>query len=297
MGQFICIAIKSVLDQKTVFSYELIIVDDGSTDAAQKVLEPYKSRNNVTVIRQENQGAAEARNRGISAARGNYLMFLDVDDRLLSGAIQKLMNVALQNDADVVEGAFMNRLPDGTVVPGRPLENKKVPPMELQGFFCGKVYKRKCFESLVIPKNYWFEDSLNHQILWSICKNTYTIADFVYEYMQNMNGSTATSLMNPKAIDSFYITRQLLKDRKEAGFVFAQRDYQYFLEMAGLTYRRTRFLKEEVRRAIFVLQCELIDTYYKNYEIDETKFCKKMEIALKNRNYRNYLWINELYLL
>lgn len=75
-------AIGSVLAQ-TYTDYELIIVDDGSTDDTPAVLQPYAARENVRVIFQQNAGAAAARNAGVTAALGRYIAFQDSDDEWL----------------------------------------------------------------------------------------------------------------------------------------------------------------------------------------------------------------------
>ncbi|MBN1572244.1 MAG: glycosyltransferase family 2 protein [Deltaproteobacteria bacterium] len=73
-------AIKSVHSQ-TYGDFELIIVDDGSTDGTDRLIE--KSAPDAVYIRQENRGVSSARNRGILASRGKYIAFLDSDDRWL----------------------------------------------------------------------------------------------------------------------------------------------------------------------------------------------------------------------
>ncbi|MFQ3663766.1 MAG: glycosyltransferase, partial [Chloroflexaceae bacterium] len=77
-------AVESVLAQ-TYATIEVIVVDDGSTDATEAVLAPYRSR--ITCLRQTNRGPAAARNTGLRAARGAYLLFLDSDDLLAPTSI------------------------------------------------------------------------------------------------------------------------------------------------------------------------------------------------------------------
>jgi len=70
-------ALESVFAQSYA-DYEVIVVDDGSTDETPRMIEEYGER--VRYVRQENRGAAEARNHGVSAARGEWIAFLDSDD-------------------------------------------------------------------------------------------------------------------------------------------------------------------------------------------------------------------------
>lgn len=78
-------AIKSVLYQ-TFSPFELIVVDDGSTDQTRQVVESFSQ---VTYFYQENKGVSAARNRGAEKASGDWLFFLDSDDELLPNAIEK----------------------------------------------------------------------------------------------------------------------------------------------------------------------------------------------------------------
>jgi glycosyltransferase involved in cell wall biosynthesis len=72
-------AIGSVLNQVWT-DYEIIVVDDGSTDSTGEVLKPLVSQNKIKLITQENRGVCAARNAGASVAQGEYLVFLDSDD-------------------------------------------------------------------------------------------------------------------------------------------------------------------------------------------------------------------------
>ena len=87
-GQFLSQAIESVLAQ-TYKNYEIIIVDDGSTDNTQEVLSRYSHLENIKFVTQSNQGPAAARNRGIKLSSGEYIAFLDADDLWLPTKLEK----------------------------------------------------------------------------------------------------------------------------------------------------------------------------------------------------------------
>lgn len=80
-SRFLGAALGSVFAQ-THERIEVIVVDDGSTDDIEGVLEPYAGRASLSVIRQENRGLAAARNRGLARARGSLIQLLDSDDWL-----------------------------------------------------------------------------------------------------------------------------------------------------------------------------------------------------------------------
>ena len=79
--RYIAEAIDSALEQTYKGEYEIIVVDDGSTDNTSQVIEQYGER--VNYLSQKNQGVAASRNLGLAAARGKYIAFLDQDDIFL----------------------------------------------------------------------------------------------------------------------------------------------------------------------------------------------------------------------
>jgi lipopolysaccharide biosynthesis glycosyltransferase/glycosyltransferase involved in cell wall biosynthesis len=94
-------AIDSVFDQ-TYKNFELIIIDDGSTDDSLSVIKRYEDNPRVRVISQSNQGLAYAKNTGLLLARGEYLVFLDADDYWNADHLEKMYACVSNDDYDIV---------------------------------------------------------------------------------------------------------------------------------------------------------------------------------------------------
>jgi glycosyltransferase involved in cell wall biosynthesis len=84
-------AIQSVLDQ-SYQDFEIIVVDDGSTDNTREVMDSFKDPR-LKYFYQENQGVCAARNNGINVSEGEYIYFLDSDDALLENALERQVGV------------------------------------------------------------------------------------------------------------------------------------------------------------------------------------------------------------
>lgn len=88
-------------------NYEVILVDDGSTDSTLSLVENFALKaNNATVLTGENQGLLLARRRGLLHAKGEYVVFLDADDCLRYDALEVLDNAIKRTDADIVSFLF-----------------------------------------------------------------------------------------------------------------------------------------------------------------------------------------------
>ncbi len=99
--RFLAQCLDSLLGQ-TYKSIEIICVDDGSTDGTPAILEKYKEADSrIQLLRQENAGPGPARNRGIDAARGQYLYFFDADDWCESALIERAVARTEETDADM----------------------------------------------------------------------------------------------------------------------------------------------------------------------------------------------------
>lgn len=112
-AHYLAESIESALNQDYP-NIEVIVVDDGSTDNTREVAGQY----NITYIHQENQGRSVARNHGISKSTGEFLIFLDSDDRLLPLAVQHGMDCIVHHqECGFAYGRYRLIKKDGVVSP------------------------------------------------------------------------------------------------------------------------------------------------------------------------------------
>lgn len=93
--------VQSVLNQ-TYKNWELILVNDGSTDQTRNILDQYSSTSRVKVIHQKNRGVSSARNTGAHQSHGNYFCFLDADDLLTENCLQRRVDFLSENECHFV---------------------------------------------------------------------------------------------------------------------------------------------------------------------------------------------------
>ena len=113
-GRFLPAAIDSVLAQ-TYQDYEVIVIDDGSTDDTPGVIAPYLNR--IHYERQENRGISATRNRGIELAKGEFIAFLDADDEWLPGKLAAQMPLFSDTEVALVYCDIKIRWSDGREEP------------------------------------------------------------------------------------------------------------------------------------------------------------------------------------
>ena len=120
--QYIDEAIESVLNQ-TFQDFEIIVVNDGSTDETRTRLADYEDEPRITVIDQDNAGPAAARNRCFNASNGNFIAILDADDRSRPRRLE-LQSQRLEEDSELgLVGSYAQKIKPG----GDPLEILEVP--------------------------------------------------------------------------------------------------------------------------------------------------------------------------
>lgn len=138
--------------------YELIAVNDGSTDGCLAILKEYqKNFNNLILIDQENAGDSEARNRGLEVARGNYITFLDSDDAIYENTLKTIIDRAELEDLDILYLKMMRFDDDGNFL--YETNNVGNDAIILPGFehqrrtFPATLYKKEMLKDLFFDKD------------------------------------------------------------------------------------------------------------------------------------------------
>lgn len=153
--------------------YELILVDDGSTDNSGNICEEYKKRFPTTIlIHKKNGGLSDARNAGVDIALGKYIYFVDSDDWIAPNAIEDLLECAEKNQCEIVQSGFYYAYEDHLLcsypeekMNGVSLLSKEEAMVELirnvnvKNFAWGKLYLASIVKKNKFPKGLYFEDS------------------------------------------------------------------------------------------------------------------------------------------
>lgn len=212
--------VDSVLCQ-TFTDYELILIDDGSTDKSGKICEEYADKyENVRLISKENGGLSSARNCGIKSAEGEFLLFLDSDDFWCSRDCLKILKAASEESPDFIMFK-MNKYFDGVtedsygdydldlINKGNPTdiflymvkENKQL------ACACNKAIKR----DHIIKNGIFFREGITGEdIDWVVrlfapSEKITAVNDVLYMYRQNRRGSI-TNVVSSKKLANLFTT-------------------------------------------------------------------------------------------
>lgn len=159
-AKYICEAINSLLNQ-TYKDYEIIVIDDGSTDNTKEIISGYKER--ILYIYQDNLGPAAARNRGIKIARGEYVSFLDSDDTFLPEKLESQVGFLDNNPStSAVHTWWYYTDSNGKTLPfkGRRSYNKNI---RVENMLIGKVSLNLC--AFMFRKSCFNDDNLFDETL------------------------------------------------------------------------------------------------------------------------------------
>lgn len=104
--------------KQTYIDYEIIIVNDGSEDSSQNIIDEYKKRypKKIKSYYQQNRGASVARNKGLEYASGEYVFFIDNDDYIEIDYIKTFVEAIETKEVDIVIGGYKRVKPDGKVI-------------------------------------------------------------------------------------------------------------------------------------------------------------------------------------
>jgi len=140
-------AVDSVLAQDFT-DFELIVVDDGSTDNTQEILSSYKE--DIIILQQENKGVSAARNRGIASASGQYVSFLDSDDLWLPQKLSTQIDFFNANPDALICQTEEKWIRDGTFVNPKKRHKK----------LSGDIFEQSLYLCLVSPSAVMIKRSL-----------------------------------------------------------------------------------------------------------------------------------------
>jgi GT2 family glycosyltransferase len=158
-AKFLRQAIDSCLSQ-TFTGYEVIAIDDGSTDESAEILSSYGSR--IRVIRQENQGPEIARNAGVAAAQGEYIAFLDSDDFFFPHALECYERVIQMFDAPPLIVGAERYFREGQAVPN---VSSDPGPLEVISYkdYLSKTQSVLCCQSILAMRKSVFDEVGGHR--------------------------------------------------------------------------------------------------------------------------------------
>lgn len=298
--------INSILTQNTDYKFEVIIIDDGSTDMSSKYVDEYKYRDSITVLHQRNSGLSSARNSGLDMASGKYVMFVDSDDILIDGAVEKLLYEAYSENCDIVSCDFIDFIEPRELnkFNGRSIE-KYYRSSELdrsfvthkKGFACGKVYKRELWENIRFPERIFYEDTINQFILFRLCKKYSFIPYRLYGYRKNPSSITSTVVNSEKSFDSLWVVLDMLK--KGESLCLNVDDELYvvtLIHLGKILYSRTSKHSDEILLAELAIANAVLWSLKRKlqYTVKLTTALKKVEAAILRCDFKAWKFYSKV---
>ena len=262
--------LNSLINQ-TIDDYEIIAVDDASTDHSLEVLREYEKRypHLVRVLAHDvNKRQGGAKNTGLRAARGEWIGFIDSDDWITPDYYEKLLNKAAETGADMVGCDYSlvseHNFNVGQVVQNNTLDQTGVLDDEKHkklimrsGSMVVKIYKHSVIKEhqLEFPENIFYEDNCAGPIWSMYFKHFEKVEEPMYFYYQH-NTSTVHRITEEKCRDRMIAAAMMLQECKDRGFLekypveieyrFTELYYSItlFSYMLGMKKKRLDFVKE-----------------------------------------------------
>lgn len=247
--QYLRQCLDSILNQ-TYQEIEVLLINDGSTDASDEICREYAERDNrIRYFVKENGGLSDARNYALDRAEGEYVTFVDSDDFLMEQALEKLYATSLLGESDLVVGFFcyfeepyfqlftkehFPELPityvDGLYALHQMDEMVDVNFLRFSTAW-GKLYKLSLFDGIRYPYGKYAEDQFTTWRLYLKAEKIAVSNQVVYAYRHNPNSlSNNFNLSHMDYIDALEERIHETKDIEGIDIVKTYRMYDYVLK-------------------------------------------------------------------
>lgn len=200
--KFLKLLFDSILKQ-TYENYELIVIDDGSTDRSAAILEDYRCvfGKKIKILNQSNRGQGAARNYGINLVIGEYVTFVDSDDYLHPDYLRKLISKAVETDSDIVNCGHYEVDEHAKIIKSN-FCSKTESYSELGKFglfiACSQLFKASLLidNHILFPEKGLYEDVIFCMKARLYSKKISSIADCLYYYVQHENSTMHRKIGN-----------------------------------------------------------------------------------------------------
>ena len=221
--------LDSVISQ-TFRSIEIVLVNDGSTDRSPTIIKSYAAKDDrIVTISQPNRGVSAARNAGLKAAKGEYILFVDSDDTIRNDAVAVLYQQAVTTDADIVIGNAYYYSSDGSQTPlyqgksmyaEQPLQtgNQCFSYLMEDNIFTPLVYLYFTRRTFILKHALFFEEGIiQEDELWCIKsliqadRVSVSLMDFCHYYYRIRQGSLIRSDNKQFRVSSYFRVVRVLE--------------------------------------------------------------------------------------
>lgn len=280
--------LHAIFAEKTKYHYEVVLVNDGSKDRTKQIAQKYQTKySNLIYYEQRNAGVAAARNKGVELARGKYLMFVDADDKLERNSIELLMDKALSENADIVEGSYYMEVRGKKHYFRHSYEMAAIPKQKLVGTPWAKVIKKELLSDVQFPVGCEFEDSIFSYLIYPRTQSAVLLPDIVYGYINNMQGLSHRLVWKDSCKDTVYVFLNLMDNWKYFGIQPTQALYEKVLQQMVLNEQRIEFTDKEFQYNAFMVEADAIEKYFPDY-VSENATGKAVETFVKHRQFAKY---------
>ena len=292
-ANFLNECLMSLINQETNYSYEIIVINDGSNDGSADILKRYSHCSNVKIYNQQNCGIAVTRNRLLDFATGEYVMFVDSDDILISSAIEVLLTEAISNNADMVEGNYIIVDENGRILETRQIRNRYLNSTSdiltaFNGYPWGKLFHRSLFKEARFITGLEFEDTLFPFVIYPQVKCAKTISNFVYKYRINSTSISNTFSKDFRGIDTVWVLEKLIYLRNLLNLSWNDDLYKILLFQIGpMSYSRLQTYDSNILKASFVYFADMLSVFPNSTKLNPLQ--KLLVRSLHTRNFGLYI--------